>query len=243
MKRSPEVQRHIYPQFWLLVVAMTALGLLIAYDLHYVEAVLEADRSRISILILAIFVGATGHAAWHIFLTSRRIEAAEAVLRGDAPGPSPDERALAAATPLDYVRGFIADSSASSLAAAKTTQPEQGQSALVLEIYADQLRSAVETGWFIVDILIRMGLIGTIVGFIMILGTLADGAEVTPDNIQTLLISMSGGMGTALYTTLAGLATATLLAPQYIILGRSVERLVAQLVRVRGVGQRLERSP
>ncbi|MEM7636781.1 MAG: MotA/TolQ/ExbB proton channel family protein, partial [Pseudomonadota bacterium] len=91
----------------------------------------------------------------------------------------------------------------------------------------------VEIGWYLVDILIRLGLIGTIVGFILILGALSSGPAPTPENIQTLLISMSGGMGTALYTTLAGLVTAMLLGAQYMVLARGTEELIGKLVRIR----------
>jgi biopolymer transport protein ExbB/TolQ len=104
---------------------------------------------------------------------------------------------------------------------------------LVFEIYADRLRAAVEIGWYLVDILIRLGLIGTIVGFILILGALSSGPAPTPENIQTLLISMSGGMGTALYTTLAGLVTAMVLGAQYMVLARGTEELIGKLVRIR----------
>ena len=44
---------------------------------------------------------------------------------------------------------------------------------------------------------------------------------------------MSGGMGTALYTTLAGLVTAMALGAQYMVLGRGTEELIALLVRIR----------
>ena len=84
----------------------------------------------------------------------------------------------------------------------------------------------------VVDILIRLGLIGTIIGFIMIFASINAGQTPSSDNIQSLLLSMSGGMGTALYTTLLGLVSATLLGSQHMILARSVESLIARLIRI-----------
>ena len=101
----------------------------------------------------------------------------------------------------------------------------------IIEIYADRMRAPVELGWFFVDILIRLGLIGTIVGFILIFASLSGGPTPDSQNVQELLLSMSGGMGTALYTTLLGLLSGTILGLQYMILSRSVEELVAQFIK------------
>lgn len=220
---------HIFPQIWLLLIGIMVFGAFVAVDRGYFDAVIEADRSRLSILIALLFLGASAHASWHIFAASRRIEATRQFSKGFSASPAdpvatgPMEHPPA----LEFVQAFAADLSRerTMMAAARDSQTSN-----VLEIYADRLRSAVEIGWYIVDILVRLGLVGTIIGFIMILGTLSGGADVTADNIQTLLISMSGGMGIALYTTLAGLITASLLGVQYMVLGRCIEHLIAELI-------------
>jgi biopolymer transport protein ExbB/TolQ len=220
---------HIFPQIWLLLIGVMVFGAFVALDRGYFDAVIEADRSRLSILIALLFMGASAHAAWHIFAASRRIEATRQFGKGSSASPADP----AATGPMDhppaleFVQAFADDLSRER---SMITAARDSQTSNVLEIYADRLRSAVEIGWYIVDILVRLGLVGTIIGFIMILGTLSGGADVTADNIQTLLISMSGGMGIALYTTLAGLITASLLGLQYMVLGRCIEHLIAELI-------------
>lgn len=226
------VRAHMFPQIWLLLICLTAFGFFVAVDQRFLQSMLEADQSRLSIFIFLIFIGATMHAAWHIFSASRQIEFARRVQNGSvfvpaAPGQADKSPDLS--TSASLVRSYIAEI-AEAPAAAETPSNPQDDVAMVVEIYADRLRSAVDIGWYVVDILIRLGLVGTIVGFILILGTLAGGANVNAENIQSLLISMSGGMGIALYTTLAGLITATLLGVQYMVLGRCVEHLIAQLI-------------
>lgn len=228
-------RNQIFLQAWILLAGIAAVASYIAQDHGYFAQVIEADESRLSILIGGLFLAATAHAAWHIVRISRQIRAATDWLS------APSQRGEATATPADelpdndfttpaqFVRSFVADVMASRAGAA--TRP--GEQPLVLEIYADRLRAAVDVGWYLVDILIRLGLIGTIIGFILILGSLSSGPAPTPENIQTLLISMSGGMGTALYTTLAGLVTAMALGAQYMVLGRGTEELIALLVRIR----------
>ncbi len=103
----------------------------------------------------------------------------------------------------------------------------------LLDIWADRLRSPVDTGWFLVDTTIRLGLLGTIVGFILIFTSLGDVSIDGAEGLRELLVAMSGGMGTALFTTLAGLVGATLLAVQYLVLGRETEHLLGSLARCR----------
>jgi biopolymer transport protein ExbB/TolQ len=104
------------------------------------------------------------------------------------------------------------------------------QDSIKLEIAADGLRAPVEIGWFMVDLAIRLGLAGTIIGFILIFGSLTGESIVGEDALRDLLLSMSGGMGTALFTTLTGLAAATCLSFQYLLLGRQTEHLIAAMI-------------
>jgi len=99
-----------------------------------------------------------------------------------------------------------------------------------LAVLADRLRAPVETGWFMVDLAIRLGLAGTIIGFILIFGSLSGEKIVGDDALRELLVSMSGGMGTALFTTLAGLIAATFLSLQYLLLGRQTEHVIAAVM-------------
>jgi hypothetical protein len=70
----------------------------------------------------------------------------------------------------------------------------------------DKLCRKNEQGWFVADALLTLGMIGTVVGFIYMLGT--SFANMSADNVKSLqeaLSSMGAGMSTALYTTAAGL--------------------------------------
>ena len=67
---------------------------------------------------------------------------------------------------------------------------------------------------FIVDLLIRLGLVGTVIGFILMLQsvTLIENFDIVL--MQDLMKNMSTGMMVALYTTLTGLITAIVLMLQ-----------------------------
>ena len=224
-----DAHQHQFPLLWLLQAGFIAFAFYVVVDKSYLQTMFDADKSYLSTLIIAVFLATSAYVAWHLIETSRRIEAARVLLEEggtieDLGHVSPSIDTFRQA-PEDYVAGYVADVAGRS--------GNRDDSAYIFEIYADRLRSPVETAWYIVDILIRLGLIGTIVGFILILGALSDGPVPTGENIQSLLITMSGGMGTALYTTLAGLVAATLLGLQSTVLGRCVEQLIGTLIRIR----------
>ena len=58
-----------------------------------------------------------------------------------------------------------------------------------------------------------------------------------PSLIQQLLAAMSGGMAIALYTTLAGLVTSTLLKLQYYLLDSALASLVNRLTVIGATNQ------
>lgn len=77
----------------------------------------------------------------------------------------------------------------------------------------------VDVEWYFCESLLKeLGMIGTLIGFILMLGIHLAGIDVS--NQQTITQAISGisvGMGTALYTTLIGLICSVLLKIQLVL--------------------------
>ena len=74
-------------------------------------------------------------------------------------------------------------------------------------------------GWFISEILLGLGMLGTVIGFIyMLSGSMGSLDAGDTDTIRDALTVMASGMATALYTTALGLITSLLLKVQLITL-------------------------
>lgn len=101
--------------------------------------------------------------------------------------------------------------------------------AALLNAFADELANRHALGHFLSDALLKLGLLGTVVGFILMLLPIGEVEEFDPAMMQRLLTAMSSGMAVALYTTLAGLTTSTLLRLQYHILDASAAQLATRL--------------
>jgi len=72
-----------------------------------------------------------------------------------------------------------------------------------VRVHVDYL---IKIGWFLSETCLAIGMIGTVAGFLLMLGSAFSGIDVADTaTLQLALTSMATGMSTALYTTLVGL--------------------------------------
>lgn len=85
-------------------------------------------------------------------------------------------------------------------------------------LYKELLKTEdVSVGWFISESLMALGMIGTVVGFLLMLGTAFGNIDVNDtESLQLALTQMATGMSTALYTTLTGLVCSLLIKVQLV---------------------------
>jgi biopolymer transport protein ExbB/TolQ len=92
---------------------------------------------------------------------------------------------------------------------------------------ADALRGPNQLGSFASDTLMKLGLLGTIVGFILMLAPVA-GLDVGDKlSVKSSMGLMSDGMAVAMYTTLSGLIGSILVQTQYYMLEEATQKLFA----------------
>ena len=98
-----------------------------------------------------------------------------------------------------------------------------------LDLLEDELSNKHALGYLAVDILLKLGLTGTVIGFILMLLPIGEIRDFDPQVLQQLLATMSGGMAVALYTTLTGLVTSMLLKFQYFVLDSDLSHTINYL--------------
>ena len=89
-----------------------------------------------------------------------------------------------------------------------------------------RLEHKIETGWFVSDLTLSIGMIGTVIGFIAMLGGFATLDIENINTIQDLIKELGSGMSAALYTTLTGLISSALLKIQFFNLNHSLVRYI-----------------
>jgi hypothetical protein len=102
--------------------------------------------------------------------------------------------------------------------------------ALAAQLLAERTHGPHETAWWFAAATLKLGLLGTVVGFVVMASRIGATASFELDQIQTLLKQMTGGMAIALYTTLAGLVGNLWLGLQLLLLDRLGDRLAADIL-------------
>jgi len=74
-----------------------------------------------------------------------------------------------------------------------------------------------DVGWFISESCLALGMVGTVTGFLIMLGTAFANVDVTNSvTLQQALSDMATGMSTALWTTLVGLVCSLIIKVQLV---------------------------
>lgn len=88
----------------------------------------------------------------------------------------------------------------------------------------DDYDQSTDVGWFVSESCLALGMIGTVIGFLLMLGTAFSDLDVTSSEaLQAALASMAVGMSTALYTTLIGLVCSLIIKVQLMNLEVALE--------------------
>ena len=89
----------------------------------------------------------------------------------------------------------------------------------------EKIEHLMEVGWFTSDLCLSIGMMGTVIGFIMMLGGFANIDINDMATVQGLIKGLGVGMSTALYTTLTGLICSALLKIQYFNLSQAIVKV------------------
>lgn len=228
MKEQPE---HSLLLKWLILTGLIAFSFIIAWNEGVFSLLFSIDKSHISQVIALIYLLLTMHCARLIYIISSQTNLSRKVdsmikdedkleLKVDDEDIYINMKKLPSCFMTDYIGDlYYTNKNASS-------SEEVSSASDLIDVYESRLKGPQEIGWFVSDMMLKLGLLGTIIGFIFMLGSVAGIADFDVSNMQKILQHMSNGMGTALYTTLAGLICSILSAMQYHMIDRHVDELI-----------------
>ena len=186
------------------LVGFALLG--VAYVHGLVAMVLEADRTYLSLLIFFVFLGGLGVCARKVWQTSRELNS----LREFDPASEPS--VMRYVTPL---LGRDAESRANLAGAARL-----------------RLSHRIAIVRHIANSLVLLGLIGTVLGFIIALSGVDPERASDISAIAPMVSTLISGMSTALYTTLVGAILNVWLMANHQLLAGGTVKLIAALVEM-----------
>ncbi len=98
------------------------------------------------------------------------------------------------------------------------------------QLLSERSHGPHETAWWFAAAAIKLGLLGTVVGFIVMATQIGRMPSFDLDQVQNLLKQMTQGMAIALYTTLVGLIANLWLGLQLLLLDRTADRIAADIL-------------
>ena len=216
---------------WLIFTGLTVFAATLLWRYGLVHLMLASDRTYISSVICVVYVAASLHCLWRTTVLSREAaagaRAAQLIASGAidfSGGASPDARLR------DLPRGLFADHIRNLVVKAEAQGAGRLDQTLLLRTLADQLRGSNGFGAFAGDSVMKLGLLGTIIGFIIMLAPIAGLDTSDRALMKSSMGLMSDGMAVAMYTTLAGLVGSILLQIQYYALDGATAQAFAQAV-------------
>lgn len=210
---------------WLIFTGLSLLAFVLLWFYGLAQKALTSDPTHITSGIGLIYVVASLHCLWRSVAISREAAAerslAGAIARSEPVAAADDPRnaGLVAA----HVRDLTMKSNL-------TGGGGRFDQTILLRVLAERLSGTNNFGTFAGDLSMKLGLFGTIIGFIMMLAPIA--ALNTEDQaaIRSSMALMSDGMAVAMYTTLAGLVGSILIKIQYQFVETATARVFTSAV-------------
>lgn len=224
---------------WLLLAVLVVFGLLVLWYFGLVQQMVALDRTKVSIVILGVFAVTSLHCLYQTIVVSRELVTArkvrEAFASAGSAAVSVRDGRIVTAQGTALEPGIITNHIGNLFAKAQTLGTGHFDQTVLLRTLADELKGREKLGWFVSESLLRLALLGTAIGFILMLVPLAGLNAFDVETLRQTLAGMSDGMAIALTITVAGITTALLLKFEYYLLDEAIAelfRLVTQVTEV-----------
>jgi MotA/TolQ/ExbB proton channel family len=215
---------------WLMFTGVSGFGFVLAWHYGLFHLMLASDKTYISAIITVLYVAVSLHCLARTVVIARELDSAQRVFalvsRGTrgfrVHGPdviTADGARLPPGQVTAHIRNLILK--------AGLQGGERLDQTLLLRGLADALRGPNQLGAFASDALMKLGLLGTIIGFILMLAPIAGLDAADRASVRSSMGLMSDGMAVAMYTTLTGLIGSVLVQTQYYMLDEATAKLFA----------------
>ncbi len=226
-------QKRLFLQ-WLVFFGLLVFVLYLAWREEVIQIIWETDISHVTRVIAVVFVVATLHVGYRAYQLAREMDEARRLCH-ELDGSADVAREIVGVATEEisnacYARRHLY-ALCRKLAVADLDASEVEQSHL-LGVLEKRIRAGHDMGWFVTDLMLKLGLLGTVIGFILMLGAVSSVEDFDIAIMQNLLTTMSEGMRVALFTTLSGLLAGVLLGFQYHLLDRGANELLVLITEL-----------
>lgn len=212
---------------WMIFTGLSIFAAFLLWRYGLIRLMVTSDRTYISSVIAALYIVTCVHCFWRTRAIAREGEVARgcrAILA------APDGARALVAEARGLPSGLVTDHIKSLVKKAAAQAKGPIDQTLLLRTLADRLRGSNGFGAFVSDTLMKLGLLGTIIGFIIMLAPIATLDAADKVAMKSSMGLMSDGMAVAMYTTLAGLIGSILVRIQYYMLDAATQKVFSDTV-------------
>jgi hypothetical protein len=214
---------------WMIFTGLSVFAVVLLWQYGLIRLMVTSDRTYLSSVIAVLYIITCFHCFWRTRAVAREGDAARrcrAILSAPdgAKALGAGARVLPAGLVRDHIRSLVTKAAGQGEGESRIDQT------LLLRALADRLRGSNGFGTFVSDTLMKLGLLGTIIGFIIMLAPIATLDAADKVSMKSSMGLMSDGMAVAMYTTLAGLVGSILVRIQYYMLDAATQRVFSDAV-------------
>jgi hypothetical protein len=215
---NPDFNLKVEPLFnlWTAYFGLLIFAFYILYVKGIWASLFAADPTYLTALIVVLFIGSTiwvgfrsHHLAWQYEQISKFKELVE--------------KKASKESILQMEQSWIKELFIS-LVAKKQDWRNNSQ---LISLFAEKASAAHEMPWWINGVLLKLGLLGKVIGFSIMALQLGSLESFDASQTSNILKTLTGGLGIALLTTMTGLAANMLLGLQLMRLDRFADRLTS----------------
>ena len=180
--------------------------LFVLFTQGYVTKAISADITNMVVIILCLFFVGFILAAYRTFWVSKELNNASSIK----------------ITPSSLAKEFLEKSK-------KLDASSRNNLAVSLRI---KIANKINFIKFIANTLVILGLIGTVIGFIIALSGVDGSVSSNPDEVSKMVSTLISGMSVALYTTLVGSICSVWLNICFQILSTGANKLLSRIIEL-----------
>ena len=197
---------------WLWLAGLLLFMVIVAWDTGLLPSVLAADQTHIGVVLIILTALTSLHCAYRSYILSQH----ERVL-------------LSWQTEHNTVPDGL-DNNPLNTCLRLMTNSDGKYLSINGELLSEHFHYQHQFGWFAAATMIKLGLLGTVIGFIIMLSSIGGLDSLDIEQVQLLMQNMTQGMMVALNTTVLGLIGSIILGVQYLFLDHCADNLLVRIM-------------
>jgi hypothetical protein len=205
---------------WLLIAMACAFAVFISLQTGGMSFVVENDSTFISSAIMLFFVSSSLFCGRRAYRLSRELIAVQYRAQQD----SSFGKELNIDLPKDAA--LICEQTWCGQVLAKASSNKEERETMI-QALEEKILGPHDVGWFITESLTKLGLLGTVIGFLIMLTALIGSNQLELSAMQMILRDMASGMGIKIIATVVGLLCNMILALEWLLLDRCAQKILS----------------